>query len=177
MRIPPPHWPAFRAGLLMHLTFSVTVLAVAVITGPPIAWILGEEGVSTIIAVLAVSGRALVGALNSRQLWDAAAAPSLVLSTTLSACLAGYLLVFLPLTVLGLPLTGSGLIPATTSAMLALVLDCIFAILAAFSGTLIASGRTKRRYRPRRFEISRLPVIREISESFAEHRAKARLNA
>ncbi len=177
MKLPGPHWPAFRAGLLMHLAFGVTILAVAVIIGPPLAWVLGEESVSTMIALLAVSGRALVGALNSRQLWSAAAAPSLVLSTTLSACLAGYLSVFLPLTVLGLSTTGSGLVSATTSAILALALDCTFALLATCSGALIVSGRSKRRYRPRRFQMSRLPVIREISESFSEHQAKARLNA
>ena len=161
----------------MHLTFSVSVLAVAVVIGPSLAWALGEGSVSTLIALLAVSGRAWLGALNARHLWSAGATPSLVLSTTLGACLAGYMLVFLPLTILGLSMSGPGLVAAATSAVLALVLDCLFTTLAACSGALIASGRSKRRYRPRRFQISRLPVIRDISESFAEHQAKARLNA
>ncbi|WP_300343845.1 hypothetical protein [Nesterenkonia sp.] len=168
------YWPAFRAGTLLHLTWGVTVLALAVIIGPPLAWLVGGQVVTALIALVAVSGRALAGYLTARQLWAVWATPGLVLRTTLSAAGTGYAAVFFPLSVLGVS-ASTAMVTAGASATLFMVLDCLLALAATASGALIAS-RSKRRYRRRLFDASQLPVVKEISESFAEHRAKARLN-
>lgn len=169
-----PHGPTFRAGLLMHLSFGVTLLAVAVVAGPPVAWLMGQGPVAAVLALIAVAGRAGVGYANGRLLWRAAARPSLVLATTISAGLTGYALVFLPLTIVG---GGSPTAMATPGlpAGSGIVVDSVVMGLATASGTLIAAG-AKRRIRRRIVDPAKLPLVRDVTESFAEHRARARLN-
>lgn len=169
-----PHWPTFRLGVLMHLTFGAVILAVAVVAGPPLAWLVGESLVSAVLAITAVTGRAIIGHVTARILWTASAHPSLALSTAVGSALVGYAAIFLPLAFLG-AVGSTGLTSTGLPAGLAITLDGILTMTAAASGALIAA-RTKRRYRRKLVVAHKLPLVREISESFADHRARARLN-
>lgn len=169
-----PHWPAFRTGLLMHLTVGVVLLAAAVVVGPPLAWLLGQEFVSVVVAAVAVLGRALVGYGNARSLWRASAQPRTVLISTAWAGLVGYLAVFFPLAGLGMWASPS-LLTAVASTGLAVVLDCVLMLMATAAGALIAAS-SKRRRRRRLLDPSGLPVVRDIVDSFAKHRAQTRLD-
>lgn len=170
----PLHWPAFRAGCLMHLTFGVVLLAAAVVTGPPLAWLLGQGAVSTVLALLAVVGRAVMGYWNAQSLWRSSAQPSMVVSTAVCAAIVGYTALHLPMMVLG-TIAGAGLAGNAPSAGTALVLDATLMVAATASGALIAAG-AKRRRRHSGFDATRIPLIREVAASFAEHRAKARMD-
>lgn len=175
MRVPPPHWPMFWTGLLMHLTFGMALLAFAIVFGFPLAWLFGEGTVAAVLALVAVGGRAVVGWFHAGQLWKDSAGTGLVLSTTISAGLVGYFLIFFPLAVLGAA-DMSGLAGTGLSVVAAMILDGILLVLATASGALIAAARVPRRGHRRLLNLSRLPVIREIYDSFSEHRTKTHAN-
>lgn len=153
------YWPAFRAGLLLHLAWGTVLLAVAVIFGPPLAWILGQQLAAAFIAVLSLAGRAVIGVVNARPLWQRAASAGLCLRTTLLAACAGHLLVFGPLALLGAD-SGALLTAQRNAVIVPFGADLALALAATAAGTLIGA-RASRRKPGRGFRRRLLPRLGE----------------
>lgn len=142
------HQPAMWAGALLHLTVTAVALALAVVFGPALAWLVGIGGASLVVTVLAVIGRALAGFLNAGWLWRQRASMGLCLRTVAGAVLLGHTAVFGLLGAAG-AWTG-GALPAGELALLPSAVDAALALLAACAGALIAAAPPNRRRPGRR---------------------------
>lgn len=146
------HLPAMWAGALLQLTVTAVSLAVAVVFGPALAWLFGAGAASLLVAVLAMSGRALAGFLNAASLWRRKAPAGLCLRTISAAALLGHTAVFGLLGAIGA--WGGGDPPAGELALLPLAADAALALMAALGGALVAAAPLRQRRpgarRPRR---------------------------
>ena len=141
------HWPTFWAGTLLHLTLSVVLLSFTVVLGPAMAWILGTGTASFLIAGFSVVGRAAVGFLNARTLWEHQASLRLCLRTVLGAALLGYTAFFGILGVLGV--SADGEFAGNGQFALPLVLNSALALAGTAAGAMIAAAPPRRRGRRR----------------------------
>lgn len=165
------HGAQFRRGLLMHLTLNVCVFAFVVVAGPAMAWSMNQSFASLIVALTGLVIRSWVAAVHSRAIWRAEASPKLVLSTSVSSGMAGYLLVFAPLILLG-SFGGSHLLGAVAN----FLVDAVLVAGALAAGSMIAAGKRRRRRFGPQIEMSKLPIAKEVAAAFEENRHRQRLN-
>lgn len=167
------HVPALSRGVLLHLVLSTTLLAVAVVLGPPIAWLTGQSVVVIVLTVLAALTRAGVARWQARPLWQAGASLGMIMRTCLFSGLIGYSLVFVPLNLMGM-VSGGVLQQSGVAALFALIIDITLMLVAITSGALTAAVPPKRRKTSRLLSAENLPVVQQIQEAFEENRRRHR---
>lgn len=167
------HVPALSRGILLHLVLSTSLLAVAVVLGPPIAWVTGQSAVVVVLTVLAVLARAGVARWQVRPLWQAGASLGMIMGTCLFSGLLGYSLVFVPLNLMGM-VSGGVLQQSGIEALLALGIDLTLTLAAVTAGALTAAVPAKRRRTPRLLSAENLPVVQQIQDAFEENRRRHR---
>lgn len=134
---------AFRVGVLLQLTVSVVVLAVAVIVGPALAWRAGMDAGSLLIATVGVIGHAAAGFINAASLWPRQVSPALIMRTVGLAVVLGHGLFFGALGFIGI---GTASLPAGVGgSIVAVILDSAIVLVAAIAGALIAAAPPRRR--------------------------------
>lgn len=169
------HPPALRRGILLHMVLSTALLSVAVVLGPPAAWLTGQSTVVMMLAALTVLTRAGVARWHAYSLWRASASPGLVMRTCLVSGAIGYSLVFVPLNLLGM-ISGGVLQQTGLAALLALVIDAALTLGATAAGALTAAMPSKRRTASRSFGARNIPVVRQVQDAFDENRNRGRLD-